>query len=171
MIGYSGGDLSEPTKSRQAERRNESEEERLDRNLDELLQGLRVALPGIQVLFAFLLVVPFQQGWTGVTSFEKSVYYVTLLLTAAACICLIAPTARHRIRFRELDKEWIVRTSNRLAIAGLAFMGAAICGVLLLVSHVVYDGAIVVVAPAVVGALILWVWFGAPLLRGLRDRD
>ena len=64
-----------------------------------------------------------------------------------------------------------MRTSNRLAIAGLAFMGAAICGVLLLVSHVVYDGAIVVVAPAVVGALILWVWFGAPLLRELRDRD
>ena len=171
MIGYSGGDLSEPTTSPQAERRHESEEERLDRNLDELLQGLRVALPGIQVLFAFLLVVPFQQGWTDVTSFEKSVYYVTLLLTAAACICLIAPTARHRIRFRELDKEWIVRTSNRLAIAGLAFIGAAICGVLLLVSHVVYDGAIVGVAPAVVGALILWVWFGAPLLRGLRDRD
>src|SRR4051794_37857627 len=111
--------------SEQAARRHESEEERLDRNLDELLQGLRVALPGIQVLFAFLLVVPFQQGWTQVDDFEKTVYYITLLLTAAACICLISPTSRHRMRFRALDKEWIVRTSNRLAIVGLAFMGAA----------------------------------------------
>lgn len=157
--------------SEQAKRRHESEEERLDRNLDELFQGLRVALPGIQVLFAFLLVVPFQQGWETVTQFERSIYYVTLLLTASACVCLIAPVARHRIRFRELDKEWIVRSSNRLAIAGLALMGAAICGALLLVSHVVYDSAAVGIVPAAFGALILWIWFGAPLLRELRDDD
>jgi hypothetical protein len=157
--------------SEQATRRHETEEERLDRNLDELLQGLRVALPGIQVLFAFLLVVPFQQGWTTVTEFERTVYYVTLILTAAACVCLIAPTARHRMRFRELDKEWIVRSSNALAIAGLAFMGAAICGVLLLISHVIYDGAVIGIVPAVFGALIAWIWFGAPLMRELRDDD
>ena len=95
--------------SEQASRREETEEERLDRNLDELLQELRVALPGIQVLFAFLLVVPFQQGWAEVTDFEQTVYYVTLLLTASASVCLIAPTARHRMRFRELDKEWVVQ--------------------------------------------------------------
>ena len=157
--------------SEQAARREETEEERLDRNLNELLQGLRVALPGIQVLFAFLLVVPFQQGWVKVTEFEKTVYYVTLVLTASACICLISPTARHRMRFRELDKEWIVRSSNRLAIAGLAFMGAAICGAVLLVSSVVYDSAIVGIVPAAVAALILWSWFGAPLVRELRDDD
>src|SRR5919106_6315466 len=122
--------------SEQARRRHESEEERLDRNLAELLQELRVALPGIQVLFAFLLVVPFQQGWADVTEFEKTVYYVTLLCTAASSVLLIAPTARHRIRFRELDKRWIVETANRLAIAGLAFLGAAIAGVILLISHV-----------------------------------
>ena len=157
--------------SEQAARRHESEEERLDRNLDELLQGLRVALPGIQVLFAFLLVVPFQQGWVKVTDFEKTVYFVTLLLTAAACICLISPTARHRMRFRELDKEWIVNSSNRLAIAGLAFMGAAICGALLLISSVVYDSDIVAIVPAVFGALVFWFWFGAPLVRDLRYDD
>ena len=88
----------------------------------ELLQELRVAIPGIQFLFAFLLVVPFQQGWVEVTDFEKRVYYVTLLLTATSSVCLIAPTARHRIRFRELDKQWIVETSNRLAIAGPRFL-------------------------------------------------
>ena len=157
--------------SEQAERRDESEEERLDRNLDELLQGLRVALPGIQVLLAFLLVVPFQQGWEKVTDFEKTVYYVTLLLTAGACICLISPTARHRMRFRELDKEWIVNTSNRLAITGLALMGAAITGALLLVSSVIYDSAIVGIVPAVFGGLIFWFWFGAPAVRELRDQD
>jgi hypothetical protein len=157
--------------SEQARRREESEEERLDRNLDELLQGLRVALPGIQVLFAFLLVVPFQQGWVKVTEFEQTVYYVTLVLTAAASVCLIAPTARHRMRFRELDKEWIVNSSNRLAITGLALMGAAISGALLLVSSVVYDSAVVGIVPAALAALILWVWFGAPLVRELRDDD
>lgn len=157
--------------SEQARRREESEEERLDRNLDELLQGLRVALPGIQVLFAFLLVVPFQQGWVQVTEFEKTVYYVTLVLTAAASVCLIAPTARHRMRFRELDKEWIVNSSSRLAIIGLALMGAAICGALLLISSVVYNSAIVGIVPAALAALILWIWFGAPLVRELRDDD
>ena len=114
--------------SEHASRRGETEEQRLDRNLAELLQELRVALPGIQVLFAFLLVVPFQQGWADVTEFEKTVYYVTLLCTAASSVLLIAPTARHRIRFRELDKRWIVETANRLAIAGLAFLGAATAG-------------------------------------------
>src|SRR5215213_3879979 len=160
------GEQGREVTSEQAARRNESEEERLDRNLDELLQGLRVALPGIQVLLAFLLVVPFQQGWVNVTDFEKTVYYVTLLLTAAACICLISPTARHRMRFRELDKEWIVHSSNRLAIAGLAFMGAAIAGVLLLVSSVVYDSnTLIAIVPSIFGGLIFWFWFGAPLLR------
>lgn len=161
--------MDESTKSPQAEQRGESEAERLDRNLDELLQGLRVALPGIQVLFAFLLVVPFQQGWEAVTSFERDVYYVTLILTAGASVCLIAPTARHRIRFRDLDKEWIVRSSNRLAIAGLTLMGLAICGALLLISDVVFDGAVVAVVPAAILLAIAWLWFGAPLVRDLRD--
>jgi Family of unknown function (DUF6328) len=148
-----------------ARRRNESEEERLDRNLMELLQELRVALPGIQVLFAFLLVVPFQQGWVDVTEFEKIVYYVTLLFTAAASICLIAPTARHRIRFRDLDKKWIVETANRLTIVGLAFLGLAIGGALLLIAHVVFGNAMAAVTTIVVMGAIVWTWFLAPLRR------
>jgi hypothetical protein len=157
--------------SEQAARRDESEEERLDRNLIELLQELRVALPGVQVLFAFLLVVPFQQGWTGVTDFEKTVYYVTLLLTAAASVCLIAPTARHRMRFRELDKEWIVVTANRLAIAGLVFLGGAICGAIMLISHTVYDDATMAIVTGVLAASIGWFWFAAPVVREMRDPD
>jgi Family of unknown function (DUF6328) len=161
----------EETTSEQAHRRGETEEQRLDRNLMELLQELRVALPGIQVLFAFLLVVPFQQGWTQVTDFETVVYYVTLLLTAASSVCLIAPTARHRMRFRELDKAWVVSTSNRLAIAGLAFLGGAICGVLMLITHVVYSSTLTAIVVAVVAALIGWFWFAAPVVRDLRGRE
>jgi hypothetical protein len=157
--------------SEHARRRNETEEERLDRNLMELLQELRVALPGIQVLFAFLLVVPFQQGWVKITDFEKVVYYVTLLSTALSSVLLIAPTARHRLRFRELDKRWIVETANRLAIAGLAFLAISITGVILLISHVVYSSAAAAVATAAVLALILWLWFAAPLVRGAREDD
>ncbi len=159
------------TVSEGARQRGETEEERLDRNLMELLQELRVALPGIQVLFAFLLVVPFQQGWAAVTDFEQTVYYVTLLLTAAASICLIAPTARHRIRFRELDKEWVVQTANRLTIAGLGLLGLAITGALLLVASVVYDTEVAAATTASVVILITWIWFVAPLIRELRDRD
>jgi hypothetical protein len=161
--------MAELETSEHASRRGESEEERLDRNLMELLQELRVALPGIQVLFAFLLVVPFQQGWTQVTDFEKTVYYVTLLCTATSSVLLIAPTARHRIRFRELDKRWIVETANRLAIAGLVFLGAAITGVILLISHFVYDDATTAIATAVVAVAIGWIWFAAPLIRDLRE--
>jgi hypothetical protein len=161
------GDLSTGSEglSEGARRRNESEEERLDRNLMELLQELRVALPGIQVLFAFLLVVPFQQGWVDVTEFEKIVYYVTLLFTAAASICLIAPTARHRIRFRELDKEWIVQSANRLTIVGLAFLALAMAGALLLIAHVVFGNAVAATTTLIVAAAIVWIWFLAPLRR------
>ena len=157
--------------SEQARRRDESEGERLDRNLMELLQELRVALPGIQVLFAFLLVVPFQQGWVKVTDFEKTVYYATLLSTATASIFLIAPTARHRIRFHELDKRWIVSSANRLAIAGLAFLALSISGVILLISHVVYGDATAAVTTAAVFGSIVWFWFLAPLVRELREDD
>ncbi|MGH2951297.1 MAG: DUF6328 family protein [Solirubrobacterales bacterium] len=161
--------MAELETSEHAARRGESEEERLDRNLMELLQELRVALPGIQVLFAFLLVLPFQQGWAQVTDFERTVYYATLCCTAASSVFLIAPTARHRIRFRELDKRWIVETANRLAILGLAFLGAAITGAILLISHFVYGDTTTAVASSVVGLAVAWFWFVAPLVRDLRE--
>jgi hypothetical protein len=155
--------------SEQAKRRDESEEERLDRNLMELVQELRVVIPGIQFLFAFLLVVPFQQGWTTVTSFEQTVYYVTLMLTVASSICLMAPTARHRIRFHDLDKPWIIRSANRLALVGLALLAGAICGVVALVTHVVYDGTLAAIVTTVIAVTIGWAWFAAPVVRDLRD--
>jgi hypothetical protein len=154
--------------SEQAERRGETEDERRDRNLRDLMQELRVAFPGVQILFAFLLVVPFQSGWPGVTDVQRHIYYVTLLLTAASSICFIAPTARHRIRFRSQDLEWVVRSSNRLMVAGLAFLAAAIAAALLLISMVVFDTALAIVVAAVTALCIGWIWFGVPLARSHR---
>ena len=157
--------------SEQADKRNETEAERLDRNLAELLQELRIAIPGIQFLFAFLLVVPFQQGWADVTSFERNVYYVALLATALAGICLMGAPARHRLRFREMDKEWVVNSSHKYTIAGLALLGVGITAVILLVSHVVFSEATAIIATAVIAASVLWVWFGAALVRARQDRS
>src|SRR5215475_13017686 len=98
--------------------RDETEEERLDRNLGELLQELRVALPGVQVLFAFLLAVPFQQGFQEVTEFQKRVYFATLILTAISATMLISPSAYHRITFRYQQKRRLVYYANRCAIVG-----------------------------------------------------
>src|ERR1700712_3191321 len=105
--------------------REETEEERLDRNLGELLQELRVALPGGQVLFAFLLAVPFQQNFTKTSEFDKKIYFVTLLLTALSAALLIAPSAYHRITFRYQQKHRLVFVANRLAIVGLATLALA----------------------------------------------
>ncbi|MFN8112223.1 MAG: DUF6328 family protein [Solirubrobacterales bacterium] len=148
--------------------RNETEQERIDRNLGDLLQELRVAFPGIQFLFAFLLVVPFQQGWETVDGAEKHVYYVALLLTAISSICFIAPTARHRLRFREGDLRWVVESSNRLMVAGLISLGAAIAAVLLLITMVVFSDGFAIAVCAVFAVGIVWAWFGAPLLRERR---
>jgi hypothetical protein len=154
--------------SEQARERGESEQERLDRNLGDLLQELRVAFPGVQLLFAFLLVVPFQQGWAGVDAAEKYVYYVALVLTAIASVCFIAPSARHRLRFREQDKEWVVTSSNRLMVTGLVCLGGAIIASLLLVTMVVFSDLFAAVAAVLIAVLIVWAWFGAPLTREWR---
>src|SRR3954468_9350910 len=100
--------------------RDETEKERLDRNMTELVGELRVALPGVQVLFAFLLTVPFNQRFSQVTSFDETIYLVTLLRRAVATSLLLAPSALRRIEFRQDDKAHIVNTANRYAIAGFA---------------------------------------------------
>ena len=119
--------------------RDETDSERIDRNLQEMIGELRVALPGVQVLFAFLLVVPFNQGFPKVTSFQQTLYFVTLLFTAAATICLIAPSAHHRIEFRQQDKEDIVRTGNRIIILGLGLLAVAMTGAVVFVTDVLYQ--------------------------------
>lgn len=149
---------------------DESEKARLDRNMRELLEGLRVALPGVQVLFAFLLVVPFQQGWTDVTPFQEDVYYVTLIATALASILLMGPSARHRARFRKGDKRWVVLTGNALARGGFIFLGLAICGVILLITDVLFTLRAAIVATVAIGTALIWVWFAAAALRAINDK-
>src|SRR5438477_11376201 len=118
-----------------AEDRNETELERYDRNLNELLGELRVALPGVQVLFAFLLVAPFNQRFGRVSTFERDLYLAALLLTLLASILLIAPAIVHRLTFRRGQKAYVVNTANRLMIAGLAVFALAMTCAVLLVTH------------------------------------
>src|SRR5437016_1996684 len=113
----------------------EAEAEKLDRNLSEMLQELRVALPGVQVLFAFLLTVPFSQGLVRMTEFERILYLVVLLATALATFLLIAPTAYHRLLFRQGRKAEVVDFANRAILIGLAFLAFAMVAAILLVTH------------------------------------
>ena len=148
--------------------RNETEKERLDRNLIELVGELRVALPGVQVLFAFLLTVPFQQGFRRVTSFDETVYLITLLSTAVATALLLAPSALHRIQFRQDDKEHIVHIANRYAIAGFAALMVSITGAVLLVTHFLYDDTTTYIATGAVAALLAFCWYVMPISRRMR---
>jgi Family of unknown function (DUF6328) len=150
--------------------REESEKERLDRNLAELLQELRVALPGVQVLFAFLLVVPFNQRFADITNFQRTVYFVTLLLATAASACLIAPTAHHRIEFRAQDKERIVFGATRLAIVGLALLALAMTGAVMLITDFLYQTTTVAIVAGLVALLFGILWFAWPVKRLLDSR-
>src|SRR5215510_12688228 len=149
----------------------ESKQERLDRELIEFLNEVRVALPGVQVLFAFLLIVPFSNGYADMTDLQKDVYFVTFVLTAAASAFLIAPSAQHRLRWREHDKERLLIVANRQAITGAALLALAMCGATFLVTDVLFELTSAAVVTGLVAALFAWLWFGWPLWRELRDRD
>ena len=153
--------------------RNETEKERLDRNLNEMLGGLRVIMPGVQVLFAFLLVVPFNQRFTAISEFERGLYFVTLLTTGIAMAFLMAPGTIHRLQFRTDDKEWIVFTSNRLVIVGFAVLALGVTSAFLLVTLFVYSDALAIVATAVFGLVLVVLWFAVALARrrALRGSD
>jgi hypothetical protein len=139
--------------------------EDLDRELIELLNELRIALPGVQVLFAFLLAVPFANGWQRVTDFQRDVFFVAFLCTAAATILLIAPSTYHRLRWREHDKEHMLITANRLTIAGSGFLALAMIAVVLLITDLLFSFRWAIAATAVVGAGFGWFWYGLALLR------
>jgi hypothetical protein len=145
--------------------RHETRLERLDRNLAELVAELRVVQTGVQVLFAFLLTVPFQNAFGRVTSFERAVYFVTLLLAALAAACLIAPTAQHRILFRIEDKEHIVFLGNKLAIAGLVCLTLAMAGALLLVTTKLFGTSVGLITVVLAAVPFLTLWFVMPLRR------
>jgi hypothetical protein len=146
----------------------EDRSERLDRELIELLNELRVALPGVQVLFGFLLAVPFSQGWQRVTDTERLVFFLTFLSTAIATVLLIAPSAQHRILWRARDKEALLRRANALALAGTVFLALSITGAVWVVTDVIYARAPTSAVTAAIAGLFAWVWFAAPLIRRAR---
>src|SRR5690348_4530213 len=145
--------------------RNETEEERLDRNLGELLQELRVALPGVQVLFAFLLAVPFQKEFSTISEFEKKVYFATLILTTISAALLISPTAYHRLTFRYQQKHRLVFVANRCAIAGLLFLALAMTCAVLLITHYLFGATATIVTVAVIFGIFVLLWVALPLRR------
>ena len=147
---------------------DESKEEQHDRELIELLNELRVALPGVQVLFAFLLGVPFTQRFGQVTELQKDVYFLTFLCAAVATALLIAPSAYHRLEWRLGDKEHLLVVSNRLAISGTVFLALAICGAVFVVTDILFDAPSAAVVAALTAALFGWLWYGLPLLRRSR---
>jgi uncharacterized protein DUF6328 len=143
--------------------RRESQEQRVDRNLLELLNELRVALPGVQVLFAFLLVVPFNQRFASTTTFQRGTYFATLLLTAAASVCLIAPSVHHRLLFRLQQKERIVVTANRLSLVGLTLLALAMTGVVLFITDFLISDAAAAAVTLGVAVLFAVIWYLIPL--------
>ena len=143
----------------------ESHEQRINRELIELLNELRVALPGVQVLFAFLLAVPFANGWQRVTTVQKDAYMVALLAALAGSVFLIAPSAWHRILFRGRDKEQLLKISNVFAIIGALFIAIGMSASVFLVTDVLYDDLTASIVTALAGLLFAAVWFGWPLVR------
>jgi Family of unknown function (DUF6328) len=141
------------------------DERKRDRQMLELLNELRVALPGVQILFAFLLTVAFSNRFGRLTDFQGDVYYVTLIATALSAACLIAPSAAHRLRFHKGEREWIVESANKLMIIGLVFLAVALTGSVLLITDMMFDGVRVWLYTGVVALFIVGLWFVRPLAR------
>src|SRR3954454_13925150 len=148
-----------------APHRDETDTERLDRNLIELLQEVRVVQTGVQVLFALLLAVPFSARFDAITGFQRGAYFAALIGTLAASVLLIAPTALHRILFRMGQKEYMVEMSNRLALGGLGGTAVAMVAVMLLVSDVMFGVGVAVGIALVTAAAFAAVWWVLPFRR------
>jgi len=153
-------------------RDGETERERLDRNLEQLMTELRVAMPGVQILFGFLLAVPFANRFEETTAFQRDVYLVSLVAAGVATAFLIAPTAYHRMTFRRGEKRHLVFTATRWTIVGLVALAVAMDAAILLVADFLFDATLAIVLAAVMGALFAGLWFVFPLARRLpRDRN
>ena len=148
----------------------ESPKQRHDRELGELLQELRVALPGVQVLFAFLLAVPFSSGYKDVTQFEKVAFFVSLIATALSSALLIATPSFHRLRFRVEDKEHIVQLGNKLAISGFFVLAVAMVAALVVVSSFLFGKTAGIATGASVGVVFAALWYGFALRAWLVER-
>ncbi len=153
--------------------RDETEDERADRNFNELLQELRVAQTGVQILFAFLVTLPFTQRFATVTGFQKDLYLVALIAAGLSMACLVAPVSQHRILFGRRLKPQLVQTGSRLAYAGTAFLLVAVIVALFLIVDVVTGVPAAFGVSLAVGVWSVFAWYVIPLRlrrRGRRGR-
>src|SRR5215218_7092155 len=142
----------------------ESTGQRLDRELMELLQELRVMLPGVQVLLAFLLTAPFQQRFAQLPGSLRNAFFASIVCATLATALLIAPSAHHRLRWRARDKERLVRIGNQMAIVGTVFLAAAIVLALYVITDVLFTTDLALWTA--VGAVILFgvLWYVVPMV-------
>jgi predicted membrane channel-forming protein YqfA (hemolysin III family) len=148
----------------------ERSKETLDQEWGELVNEHRLAMPGVQVLFAFLLILPFQNRFERLTDQQTYVYYAALLCATAAIVLLITPTAAHRIRWRHQDKEALLRMSTRAAIAATVFIAAAMTASVYLITDVLFgEPATVIVASALTAAFVFF-WYAFPLYRRFKSQ-
>ena len=155
--------MSDPDHSG-ASQSSEDNHERLNRQFMELLYEARTAILGVQVLFVFLLRVPFSPQFSSLSTLEVYVWYAILLCTILSAMLLMAPSPHHRILWREHQREERIELGNRLILTGLSFLALAIVGVVFLISEILIGGVAAAVATLGVSMVILWVWYGQPLL-------
>ena len=141
----------------------------LDQEWSELLEEHRVAMPGAQVLFTFLLILPFQNRFQELTEAQEGLYFGAFICASIAIVLLITPTASHRIRWRQHDKEALLRHATKTSIAALVFLASAMTSSVYLVGDFLFELPTALVTTALIAALFTWFWFALPLLRRLRD--
>jgi amino acid transporter len=147
----------------------ESSEQRHNRELIELLNELRVALPGVQVLFAFLLAVPFANGFPKLSQTGRDVFFAAFIATAFSTVLLIAPSSYHRLRWRQRDKERMLVVSNSLTIAGLLCLAVAITCVVFVITDFLFHTPWAATFTAFIAAMFLLFWYGLPLAAAIQD--
>ena len=152
------------------ERTGENGHERQARELAELLQELRVVLPGVQVLFAFLLTVPFSARFDIVTPVQQAVFFATLVCTALSAGLLLAPSAHHRLLWRRRTRERRLRVANRLAIAGMLLLVLAMVGVMFVITDVLFGSTAAAIATAAISGFFTYVWFVMPIRYWMNER-
>jgi uncharacterized membrane protein YqjE len=145
------------------ERPDETESARLNRELNELMQELRVAQNGILIVVGFLLVIPFTQRFANVSDFERIIYYLTFLTAGAAAVVIVAPVSYHRVVFRRRDKQALVTRGNLMAMIGLALLAIAILGVLVLVTDFLFNTMLAAVVSVLYVAIVSTLWYLLPM--------
>ena len=148
----------------------ETEQERLDREHEQLFHELRAIIPGVQIQGAFLLTVAFTQRFERLNDFQRDVYYVTFLLAAGSLVLLLAPPAFHRVQFRQHDKEMMIRAANLEVIAALVLVSLSLAGTLLLITDLIFPVGIAIAAAVVTLVVTSLLWWAFPIARRLRGQ-